>query len=492
MNTVDAIRNSLGSKVTNDFNIQLALRSVLEEISMVPEDCGGSIIFQGRDPIVPSVFRLASAAGIGLVAKSVAAAKLWQMRGGKGQNISLDLRKAPHRLCPFYDRKWELVNGLPPTYLDADNPFDTSLYQTKDGRFVMPFNPYPGLKAAAAKLFCCGNDRTALKNAIGQWTGKDLELAGAEAGIVLPLVRTIEEFILEEQCFEFLAKQPLVEIVKIGESAPEPFPSPAIQPLSGVRVLALGRVIAGSGAGRALALHGADVLNIWQPGSMEINVGYFSANVGLRSATLDIHAQDGNRKLKSLLKNADVFLANRRPGYVESIGFSPDEAANLRPGIIHATISLHGRSGPWSNRVGFDQSAGSVSGVMTLEGTAEEPKIPVIGVVNDYIVAWLTAAGIMAALTKRAIHGGSYRVHVSLTRVSLWLFTLGLLDKQYAHEMAGSGGDHLYIDPDVFTANTECGYYQGVTDQVHMSETPGHYSTVLVPRGSGRSEWLPR
>ena len=355
----------------------------------------------------------------------------------------------------------------------------------------MPFNPYPGLKTAAAKLFACGNDKVALGKAISQWDGKDLEIAGAKAGIVLPLVRTIEEFMLEEQCSEFLAKQPLIEIIKIGESEPEPFPTPAIQPLSGVRVLALGRVIAGAGAGRALALHGADVLNIWQPGSTEINVGYYSANVGLRSATLDIHSPDGNHKFKSLLQNADVFLSNRRPGYVEALGLSAEEAASLRPGIIHATISLHGRNGPWSNRVGFDQSAGAVSGVMTLEGTAAKPQVPVIGVVNDYIVAWLTSAGIMAALAKRATEGGSYQVHVSLTRVSLWLLSLGILDKQSAYKIAGSGGEHLYLDPDIFTADTLCGLYQGVTDQVQMSETPGYYSTVLVPRGSGVAEWLP-
>ena len=83
-------------------------------------------------------------------------------------------------------------------------------------------------------------------------------------------------------------------------------------------------------------------------------------------------------------------------------------------------------------------------------------------------------------------------MHVSLTRVSLWILELGIFDKAFAYETAGSEEKHLYLDPDVFTAETPCGDYQGVTDQTFMSETPGYYKTVLVPRGSCRPEWLPR
>ncbi len=63
-------------------------------------------------------------------------------------------------------------------------------------------------------------------------------------------------------------------------------------------------------------------------------------------------------------------------------------------------------------------------------------------VVNDNIVAWLSTTGVIAALMRRAKEGGSYRVHVSLTRVSLWLYSLGLFDKAYAHATAGSQERH--------------------------------------------------
>jgi hypothetical protein len=69
---------------------------------------------------------------------------------------------------------------------------------------------------------------------------------------------------------------------------------------------------------------------------------------------------------------------------------------------------------------------------------------------------------------------------------------MGVCDKAYARDVAGRTGEHIYLDPDLFEAETPCGHYQGVTDQVVMSGTPGFYSVTLVPRGSGKAEWLAR
>lgn len=100
-------------------------------------------------------------------------------------------------------------------------------------------------------------------------------------------------------------------------------------------------------------------------------------------------------------------------------------------------------------------------------------------------------AGIAEALRRRAVDGGSYRVHVSLSRVALWILSMGVFDPSYAERIAGTGELHAYPDPEVFTAETPLGHYQGVTDQVRMSDTPGAYRQILVPRGSQRAQWLP-
>jgi hypothetical protein len=80
---------------------------------------------------------------------------------------------------------------------------------------------------------------------------------------------------------------------------------------------------------------------------------------------------------------------------------------------------------------------------------------------------------------------------VSLTRTVLWLLSLGIFEKAYAKSTAGLTDEHTEIAPDLFTAETPLATYQGMTDQVIMSRTPGAFRTVLLPRGSSKSEWLP-
>jgi len=107
------------------------------------------------------------------------------------------------------------------------------------------------------------------------------------------------------------------------------------------------------------------------------------------------------------------------------------------------------------------------------------------------VVGWLGTVGVLEALRRRSIEGGSYRVGVSLTRTVLWLLSMGIFDKAYAREAADSTDEHGYVAPDLFTAETPLGTYQGMTDQVVLSRTPGAFRTVLVPRGSSKPEWLP-
>jgi hypothetical protein len=77
-------------------------------------------------------------------------------------------------------------------------------------------------------------------------------------------------------------------------------------------------------------------------------------------------------------------------------------------------------------------------------------------------------------------------------RTVLWLMSLGIFDKEYAHATAGSSDEHELVAPDLFTAETPLGMYQGMTDQAVMSRTTPSFRTVLVPRGSSKPEWLPQ
>ena len=415
----------------------------------------------------------------------------WRMRGGSGQDITVDLGQAIRRLAPSTELKWELINGYPAAVADRSLPNNFGFYPTADGRHIIPVNIYPGLKSRMLEVLDCADNRQAIARTIKRHTADELEELGERHGIIFAKVRSVEEF-TSEPVFDYLASRPLIEIEKVADSDPEPLPDYGTHPLSGVRALGMGHVIAGAGIGRSLAALGADCLNVWRTTEWELDSALLTANVGVRSTRLNVRSADGRGKLHELLRGSDVFYANRRPGLLEELGADLDTAVKVRPGLIHVTASCFGEGGPWGRRVGFDQVAGTVTGMVAAEGSLETPKLPPTSIINDYLVAWLGATGAMVALARRAVEGGSYRVHVSLTRAAMWAITLGFFDWDYVHDTVGTGGDHELIDPQLFTSLTPLGIYQGVTENVTLSRTPHHYMNVLSPLGADQPVWLPR
>jgi crotonobetainyl-CoA:carnitine CoA-transferase CaiB-like acyl-CoA transferase len=488
----DVLHKKLRNPETSPrFDFHSAVDQLLADVGLTVADSGGKLTFRGQDPIVPSSFRFGAMAAVGLAARSVALAALWKSRTGEGQDIHVDVRKAFRRFCGFFEGKWETINGRSPLLLPRDNPFfELPLFRkTRDGRHVVSLNIYPGLQSRALNFLRCSNSTESIGNAVLQWRAEELEAAAAEAGLVFAMVRTNEEFRNEPQFTEVLSGMPLITLEKIGDGEPIPFKRGAKSPLDGIRAFGLGHVIAGAGIGRDLAYYGADVLNIWRPNDAEIEAFAWDVQVGMRSTLLDGSRED-RAKFDRLLKDADVFFSNRRPGYLERYGLTAEELSEKKPGLIHAKVVLHGERGPWSNRVGFDEIGAAVSGVFSIEGTPTQPRSPPIIPICDNVVGWLGTIGVLEALRRRAIEGGSYRVVVSLTRTVLWLLSMGIFDKAYARETADSTDEHRYVAPDMFTAETPLGTYQGMTDQVILSRTPGVFRTVLVPRGSSRPEWL--
>jgi crotonobetainyl-CoA:carnitine CoA-transferase CaiB-like acyl-CoA transferase len=492
----EALEDSLSHPATSqDFDLKKGVNEVLADVGLTSDDCGGELSFYGSDPIIPSPVRFGTMSAIALAARSVAVAALWRQATGEGQNISVDVRKALRRFCGFFEGKWETVNGRPPApggY--AVSPFlktgDAFFRETRDGRYVVALDFYPQLFVRTLDFLRCSPSTESINNAILQWDPVELEQAAAAEGLVLAMVRTNEEFRREPQYTQVLSKMPLITVEKIGESDPVPLKASANLPLSGIRAFGMGHVIAGGAIGRDMALYGADVLNIWRPRDSEVEAFAWDVQVGMRSTILDDDSNEDRARFNQLLRDADIFFANKRPGFLKRHDLDAEALCAQKPGLIHATIVLHGETGPWSNRPGFDEIGATVSGLFTIEGSSTRPKQPPIVPIVDNVVAWLGTTGILAALRRRAIEGGSYRVVISLTRTVLWLLSLGIFDKAYAKATAGSTDEHTYIAPDLFTAETPLGTYQGMTDQIVMSRTPGSFGTVLVPRGASKPEWL--
>ena len=489
----ETLQSKLSNPVsTSDFDLHGSVNEVLKDVGLTTADSGGKLTFYGQDPILASPHRFGSMAAVGLAARSIALAALWRSQTGEGQDIHVDVRKALRRFSGFFEGKWETINGRGPAMgAFQDNPFwEIPLFRkTRDGRHVVALNVYPRLQARALNFLRANDNNESVNNAILQWRADELEEAGQEAGLVFAKVRTYEEFLREPQYTEVLSRTPLITLEKVGESEPVPFKRGAKTPLEGIRALGMGHVIAGAGMGRDLAYYGADVLNIWRPNDAEVEGFVWDVQIGMRSTILDGSREDRAR-FDHLLKDADVFFSNRRPGYLERYGLTAEELCQKKPGLIHAKVVLHGERGPWSNWVGFDEIGAAVAGLFAIEGTLTQPSSPPIIPICDNVVGWLGTVGILEALRRRATEGGSYRVVVSLTRTVLWLLSLGVFDRAYAQQTAGSTDEHALVAPDLFTAETPLGRYQGMTDQVVLSRTPGSFRTVLVPRGSSKPEWL--
>ncbi|MBO9664204.1 CoA transferase [Dokdonella sp.] len=488
------LRTKLSQPATDSaFDLHGGVDEVLGDVGMRVADLGGTLSFYGADPILPSPIRFGTMSAIGLAAKTVAAATLFKERTGIEQDVHVDVRKALRRFCCFFEGKWELINGRPPAMgADEYNPFVKMplFHETRDGRHVLPLNFYPALRHRTLNFLRCSDSTESVRNAVLQWNALELENAAAERGIVLGMVRTNEEFRRERQYSEVLSKMPLVQVEKIGESEPMPFSRNAVKPLEGIRAMGFGHVIAGAAIGRDLALYGADVLNVWRPNDTEIESFFWTTQVGMRSTVLG-DAPEDRRRFRELIDTADVFFANKRPGFLRHHGMDAETLAEQRPGLVHVSVVLHGEHGPWSNRPGFDEIGAAVTGLFAIEGTIGQPKQPPIVPICDYVAGWLGTVGVLSALRRRAAEGGSYRVVVSLTRTVLWQLALGIFDKRYAAETAGSSDEHAYVAPDTFVAETPLGTYQGITDQAVLSRTPWHFDrTILVPRGSSKPEWL--
>ncbi len=485
------------------------LERLLAPTGLHPSDTGGKITFSGADPLFPSAIRLGSVFALSAMAAAVGAATIWKMRSGKGQDLSIDLRRSSHGIDPELTFG-PTLNGWPyPNPIGNNHPFSVFPYETRDGRWVYPSAVYPAQQFAWTKFFNCGADHHAVAAAISKWDGLELENAANEAGHTLCMARTAEEWAKHPQG-QYLAEQPVIAIEKIAKGDPQPF-APAKRPraLEGVRVLSATHAVAGPVVGRTLAEQGAEVLQFNRVDDFEHPWVYDDANVGFRSTYLDLRRPDNVARCKALAKQADVFVDNFRGRKLADFGLSPEQLAADHPGIVVVSVRCYGWGGPWSNRGGFDMLGSSASGVAMAEGENGKPSMPPTALINDYVTGYMGAAGATAALVRRAREGGSYHVTVSLTRNAMWYLTLGLIppEERTFAENPFRRFDELVnkpaalvpivlklrerlLPPEIVERDTPLGPLKRLAPAVHFSRTPGGWDDpMLTPMGGSPPAW---
>ena len=347
-----------------------AFKAVLDQIGLT-SDQFGSVVSVGEDPIVASPHRIGAANAAALAAHAAGIAAIWRLRTGRDQEIRVDVRRA-------------VIPGLLPLNYLSQNGYllgwqarkrVPNFFPTKDDRrfYLLHAIDYPQLLLRTLDFLDCSNSEGALTKVIARWNADELEEALAEQKLVGGIARSKEEWAAHPQG-RWLAAQPAVAIEKIGESTPEPF-GPAPRPLTGIRVLDMGHVLAGPTAARTLAEQGADVLRISSPVNPDPSIQLMDTGFGKRSAFIDLDRPDDVDRLRELARQTDVFTQSWRPGALDRRGFSPDELSALRPGLIYLSISCYGNGGPWWDRGGYDPLGQAVCGMSFDEGTPDGPQL---------------------------------------------------------------------------------------------------------------------
>jgi CoA-transferase family III len=445
----------------------------------LPEEALSQAQLPGSGPVLPSSFDVATAAQTGIAAAALAAAELWWLRhGGDRQTVTVD---RSHATLECTGPLW--IDGVAPPAWDPLS----GLYPCGDALgmpgWVRIHANFAHHRDRALTLLGCAagaaTPREAVRQALRHWTAGAFESAADEAGAVVAAARTFDAWDRHPQA-RALASEALVEIERIGDAAPLPWPAvPAdAHALSGLKVLELSRILAGPVAGRTLAVHGAEVLLINGPHLPNI-AALADTSRGKRSALLDLREAEGRARLAALVAQSHVFLQAYRPGALAARGFSAGQLAHLRPGIVVASLSAYGHRGPWADRRGFDSLVQTATGFNLAEaqaaGASEPRALPMQ--VLDYAAGHLLAFGTQAALWRQQTEGGSWQVRVSLAGVGQWLRGL-------PREAEGLAVQRPPVDAWLETVDSGFGRLQVMRHAAQMSRTPPAWHLPSMPPGS--------
>ena len=208
-----------------------------------------------------------------------------------------------------------------------------------------------------------------------------------------------------------------------------------MDPLSGIRVVDLTRILAGPYCTQALADAGADVVKVEEPGKGDDTRGwgppfvegescyFLSVNRGKRGLSLNLKEPDGREILWQLVERADVLVENFRPGALDRMGFSFEAVHRRNPRLVYASISGYGPDGPWGGRPGYDAVLQGESGLMSITGEPQGPPYKVGASVVDTLAGMTTFQAILLALFRRERSGRGGRVDVSLLESALAVLT---------------------------------------------------------------------
>ena len=441
-----------------------------------------------------SSFRIGHLAQNAVALSSLTAALVDSLRwlGREVRNVTVPLESAclefiSERLCTVEGG----VNSpsLPPI---------GGLHRTSDG-YVRVHDGFPNHRNGTLRLLGLGENATRddVAREVAKWKALDLEDSGRVNKLAIYALRSFDEWDALPQA-RALPDCP-ISITKLDPGGNARLPDRMMRNpdrcLRGLRVLDLCRVLAGPVAGRTLASHGAEVLWVTSPNLPDLPDLDRDTARGKRSIQLDLDRDADGHTLRGLIKDSDVFLQAYRPGALAARGFGPDDLISLNPNIIYATVSAFGSSGPWADRRGFDSLVQTCSGMNVAEAAFfsnvdGEVARPAPCQPLDHASGQFLAAGIAAAVYKRALEGGSWKVEVSLAGTMKYLRSLEQVECgpngfEGLINASGEGHEECFEERE-----SEFGRMRALRPPAAVEGAMPGFDGMSRPLGSDEAEWL--
>lgn len=243
--------------------------------------------------------------------------------------------------------------------------------------------------------------------------------------------------------------------------------------LSNLTVIDLTHYVAGPYSTKLMAGFGAEVIKVERPKTgdklrsigpffknregLETSIPFLWLNTGKRSITLNLKTEKGVEILKELVKDADVVIENFSPRVMPSLGLGYETLQEINPGLVMASISNFGQTGPYTDYKADEIELDAMSGLMYVTGDAEKPPLASGPAVCQYSAGLHAYVAILFALFQRGSKGQGQYVDVSImecgiehieTRLSNFL-ELGKNSKRGPHSFAPWG---LYACRDGYAA----------------------------------------
>ncbi len=196
-------------------------------------------------------------------------------------------------------------------------------------------------------------------------------------------------------------------------------------PLAGIRILDLSRVLAGPYATMVLNDLGAEVIKVEQPGRGDIARGngpfidgqssyFMSINRGKRSITLDLSRPEGKDILLELVRKSDVLVENFVPGTMKRLGLDYEAVREHNPGLVYASCSGFGQTGPYAGKPAFDVVVQAMGGIMSVTGEPGGPPVRPGASIGDIMAGMFLCIGVLSALQERSRSGLGQMIDISM------------------------------------------------------------------------------